>query len=199
MSPTGTSRMRSSRSPMPASSSPPVAVRAEMCDVGHQAAEQHAEERQQALDDEHRHGGEHHPDAEARRERHRGEPVEHRLQGQLVDAAAEAVVERAEDGQRADAEQQGCREPPLDEPFPRGGVGAALGGPPPGHPGLDPAGQPLEPLLDRSAEPVIDPMSSDPSTMSMGKPAPTASRSAGSVTATADSPATSRVTSPSSR
>ena len=49
----------------------------------------------------------------------------------------------------------------------------------------------------RSADPVIEPMSSDPSTMSSGKPAPTASRRAGSVTATADSPATSRVTRPS--
>ena len=153
MSPTGTSRIRSSRSPMPASSSPPVAVSAEMCDVGHQAAEQHAEQRQQALHDQHRHGREHHPDPEARGERHRGEPVEHRLQRQLVDAAPQAVVERAEDRQRADAEQQGCREPPLDEAFPRGVVGATLGGRAARHPGLDPAGQPLEPVLDAQRRP----------------------------------------------
>ena len=48
----------------------------------------------------------------------------------------------------------------------------------------------------RRAEPAIEPISSDPRTMSSGNPVPTASRSAGSVTATADRPATSRVTRP---
>ena len=48
----------------------------------------------------------------------------------------------------------------------------------------------------RSSDPAIDADEQAPSTMSTGTPVPTASRSAGSVTATADSPATSRVTRP---
>ena len=121
-----------------------------MCASGSDRAEQHPDEGQRALDDRAPTPPRAARRPRSRREGHRREAVEHRLQRELVDAAAEAVVERAEDGQRADAEQQGCGEPPLDEPLPRR---VASSVPPSSaerarHPGLDRAGEPLEPVLD---------------------------------------------------
>ena len=98
--------------PTPTSSSPPVAVRAARCGSGSRSPSSAPEDGQRALDhqDDQRGGGD--PPAEAGGERDRGEPVQGRLERQLVDAAAQAVVQRAEDGQRADAEHQGRRTKP---------------------------------------------------------------------------------------
>ena len=59
------------------------------------------------------------PDPEGRGERHRGEAVEDGLQGELVDPAAEPVVDGAENRQRPDTEEQGGAQPSLDEALSR--------------------------------------------------------------------------------
>ena len=198
MSPTGMSRIRSRRSAIPREQEAAGGRQGRDVGVGHERSPSSTpNERERPLHDGHRHRREHDADPEARGERHRGEPVEHRLERELVDAPAEPVVERAEDGQRADAEQQGCREPALDEALPGRVVGPSLGAPPPrdDQPWIRPA-SPSRRSSIRSSEPLIPPMSRDPRTMRSGTPAPTASRSAGSVTETADRPATRRVTRP---
>jgi hypothetical protein len=83
-------------------------------------AEQHTHHGQRPLDHGHRHRGHQDADPERRCERQCREPVEHRLEGELFDAAPEAVGKAAEDGEWTDAEQQRRGQPTLDEPFPRG-------------------------------------------------------------------------------
>ena len=116
---TGISRTRSSRSATPTSSSPPVAVIAASCASGSTSPRPEPEQGQRRpgpTSDRHRAGR--HAPAERRRERDRREPVERRLEEELVGAVAQAVVERAEDGQRAGAEDQRRDHEALDEAVP---------------------------------------------------------------------------------
>ena len=100
------------------------------------------EEGQAALDDHQRDHAGRHPPAERRRERDRGEPVQGRLEVELVGAVPEAVVERAQDGQRTGAEDQRGDHEALDEPVPLGGAGLA------GEPALQPATERLDARLE---------------------------------------------------
>ena len=77
--------------------------------VRQHVAEQRAEPGQRALDDEHRERLTRDAPPERRGERDRGEPVERRLEVELVGAPAQAVVQRAEDRQRPDAEDAATR------------------------------------------------------------------------------------------
>ena len=159
------------------------AGRAERGDVGvgQHVAEDDADDGQRALHDEHRERAGRDPPAERRGERDRREAVEGGLEVELVGAAAEAVAERAEDRERADAEQQRAGDEPLDEPLAVAPVAA---------PAEQPAPQPGRRTARGAAsmprrEPITPPMTSEPSTMSTGALDPTASTRAGSATAVA--------------
>ena len=91
---TGISRIRSSRSATPTSSRPPAAVMAARWASGSTSPSATPDEGQPALD--HHDGDRAGRDApaERRRERDGGEPVEHRLEQDLVGSVAEPVVER---------------------------------------------------------------------------------------------------------
>src|SRR5204862_359623 len=78
--------------------------------LGLEVVEQAGPERQRALDHEHGERRERDADAERRGEGDRGEAIEHRLRRQRLEVAVEAVLEGADDRQRADAEKQARRE-----------------------------------------------------------------------------------------
>ncbi len=134
---------------------------------GEQVAEQEGRQRQAALHDADGHGREHDAPAQRAGERDGGEAVQHRLHQELVSAAAQAVRQRAEDRQRPHAEQQRRGDDGVHE-----GAGVAGGGEARPQPGRRPtrAGP-----RSAAAEPTIAPNSSEPSTISMGAPGPTAS------------------------
>ena len=81
-------------------------------------------------------------DAERRCEGKCGEPVEGGLQQELVGTVSEAFVDRAEDRERADAEDQGADDEALDEPL------LALGGVAAGQLRLQSATEVLESVLE---------------------------------------------------
>ena len=137
----------SSRSATPTSSSPPVAVRALRCASGTKLPSPAPSSGQPALDHHQREHARADAPAERRRERDRGEPVERGLEQQLVGAVAEPLVDRAQDGQRADAEDQRADHEALDEAL---ACLAAAAGPEPAYGG--PLEQPTEAL-----QPVLDP------------------------------------------
>ncbi len=152
MLPTGTSRIRRRRRPDPREHQAAGSGQGRDVGVGEDRAEEYPDHGEHPLDDRDRQCGHQDADPERRGEGQRGEAVEDRLEGELLDAPAESVGDAAEDGERADAEQQRRREPSLDEPLPGGvrlGGRLTLGRPEAaGHPGLDRAGQSGEALLD---------------------------------------------------
>ena len=160
---TGISRIRSSRSATPTSSSPPTAVIAARWASGRTSpsASPTSVRLPWTTSDGERARGD--PPAERGGERDRGEPVEGRLEQELVRAVAQAVVERAQDRQRPAAEDQRRDHEALDEPgplggrrsHPRAGAAASRRGPRSGTPAA-------------AASPTIPPISSEPSTISMG-------------------------------
>ena len=80
-----------------------------------QILEQAGAERDRALDQQDRHGGQPDAPAERRGQRDRGEAVEHRLRREQLVVAGQAVLDRADDGERADAEQQRRGDEPLGD------------------------------------------------------------------------------------
>ena len=179
MSPTGTSRIRSRRRPMPARRSPPVAVRAEMWTRA-PGAQEHPEQGEQALDDEDRHGGEHHADAGGSR---RAPPPRARRAPTSARAWSMPRPRPSLSDPRivsGPAEQQDAvSHPSMNRSWPRGPFRPRCSSAGPRTPGSSLRG--LEASSIRGTDPAIEPMSRDPRTMSRGKPTPTASRSAGSV------------------
>ena len=158
---TGISRTRSRRRATPTRSRPPTAVSTAMWASG-APAEHQAHAGEAALDHEHRDRAGTDAPAEGRGERDRGEAVQGRLEEELVGAEPEAVVERAEDGQRAGAEHQRGHDEALDEAVPLG------------RPGV--TGEPVwsQPPSDstrdsrRSREPMTPPITIEASTTSIG-------------------------------
>src|SRR5687767_9672659 len=102
--------------------------------------EQAGAEADAALDDEHADRRERNSRPERGRERDRREPVEQRLGGEQLDVASETVVDRAENGERADAEQQRRREERLAD--------RAVAAVPAGEARLEAVAETLQALLD---------------------------------------------------
>jgi len=67
------------------------------------------------LHDDDGHDGSHHTGAERGREGDCGKAVQHRFEDELIGSPPQTIRERAEDGQRANTEDQRCRDKPFDE------------------------------------------------------------------------------------